>query len=170
MSNAQVNYVGQYGGQFNGGTASGVYITEQAALILPGGVSPKILYAKVASNDPAKILAFYAAGMLTQTSYGVPAGKTYTAVGYYCSAGAGGATQQVFGYDTAQFSNKTTPSGTAIFYAPGATNADYPLYFTLSNAQMQWLPFPVTFPQNVFPFVGDSTSNQLSFLMIGYEA
>lgn len=136
---------------------------------IPGDPSVFALTAMIGSSTSGRYLKFVKMGQQSTSlgQYQVPAGKKFLAVGILCQTSA--TFYAGFGYGTAALvaEDTATPPTGEKFFAGAAGNGS--LIFTGITA-ISWLPVPVQFPAESFPFVKCNTSTQSGmWVLVGKE-
>lgn len=147
----------------------GSYNSINQNMIIPIGATKVTLQAGGTAISSANVLQFIKMNApITQTQYRVPSGKSFVTAGFYFNDQVAETGTVNFGYDTVAFSNKTAPSGTAVYYSASSSITDSGLNVTTTAYTPIWFPYPMEFPSLSFPFVRANIA-AYGVVLVGYE-
>jgi hypothetical protein len=165
---AQVNNILRLGGQ--GALNNSTVTAGSEAMTIPVGASFVALYGGETGTTTNNRNIFTKAGTASQTLYQVPAGKTFYSPGFWVSSTSAHTTTPIsgiLGYNTSSFATKSAPGAGDIYYGSSATAFSFQA--TFSAGSPAWVPYPVVFPANSYPFWIVNVAENVTLTMVGYE-
>lgn len=148
----------------------GVYNASFPSIIIPKDENVVVLFGGKTTPTAERRQIFTRGDLTSQIQAQITAAKTFKAPGFYFTCDSASEQKIVLGYNTGTFADDSAIGAGDIYFGKGTSAAATPTVRVIPAASIPvFIPFPIVFPANSYPFWIVASNSGYTVTIVGRE-